>query len=107
MKQEDGIKICKKLHNVLSERGYYPALTGGLLYKDGDRKDCYIVIYRNRQQHEHFEMQDIESLLEIVGFSDFRYFGFVTKAHIDGFDVDLFNPESYGDSEYGNTEECL
>ena len=45
--QNDAITLCKILHEKLSVHGYYPALTGGLLYKDGPRKDIDIIIYRN------------------------------------------------------------
>lgn len=100
MKQLDGIEVCKAMYDAISESGYFPALTGGMLYKDGERKDCDIVIYRHRQKVDHFEMQEIEPLLKRVGFSDFKYFGFVTKAKYKGFDVDLFNPETIGDDTY-------
>lgn len=93
MKLEDGVDICRCMYLALNGHGYFPALTGGLLYKDGVRKDCDIVVYRHRQDIKHFEMVDIGPLLRSIGFSDFKYYGFVTKAKFKGFDVDLFNPE--------------
>ena len=100
VKLMDGVKLCKILHAELAEHGYFPALTGGLLYKNGERKDCDIVIYRHRQKVDHFEMFDIEQLLLNAGLSDLRYFGFVTKASFGNMSVDLFNPESVAGEMY-------
>lgn len=103
--QQKGIELCQILHKKLSLYGYFPALTGGLLYKEGDRKDIDIVIYRHRQNISDFEMHDIETALVDIGFAEIQYFGFVTKAKWQGISVDLFNPEAnenecrYGDGE--------
>ena len=100
--QQKGIELCQILHKKLLDCGFFPALTGGLLYKEGNRKDIDIVIYRHRQNVAEFEMSDIENHLVDIGFYDFRYFGFVTKVKWKGVDVDLFNPESKGhDDGYG------
>ena len=94
---EAGIELCKKLYSELSRIGYYPALTGGLLYKNGLRKDIDIVIYRNRQDHDDFEVQ-----LKNCGLKEIKSYGFVTKCKWNGINVDLFNPESksLNDEEY-------
>ncbi|AUR98070.1 hypothetical protein NVP1246O_63 [Vibrio phage 1.246.O._10N.261.54.E10] len=91
--QSDGITLCKIIHGKMSGAGFYPALTGGLLYKEGSRKDVDIVIYRNRQQ-EKFELEAIEKQLEECGLYEFQHFGFVSKAKWRGVTVDLFNPET-------------
>ena len=104
MKLEDGVDICRCIYHSLSGLGFFPALTGGLLYKDGDRKDCDIVIYRHRQDVAHFETIEIQEKLEAIGFYDFKHFGFVTKAKFKGFDVDILNPETVGGEEYGEQE---
>lgn len=104
MKQSTGIEICKALYDHLSPNGFFPALTGGLLYKDGERKDCDIVIFRHRQNVEQFEMEDINSLLESFWFTEIRHFGFVTKCKMGCYEIDLFNPESKNgtdDDSYG------
>ncbi len=101
----NGVDLCQRMYKKLSEYGYFPALTGGLLYKEGNRKDIDIVVFRHRQEVHRFEMRDIEHHLIDIGFYDFNYFGFVTKAKWMGFKVDLFNPETdesecdYGDGE--------
>ena len=91
--QNDGLELCRIIHEKLNGKGFYPALTGGLLYKEGSRKDIDVVIYRNRQQ-EKFEIEAIEKQLEDCGLYEFQHFGFVSKAKWRGVTVDLFNPET-------------
>tara|TARA_R110000782_G_scaffold10750_13_gene33303 strand:- start:1106 stop:1504 length:399 start_codon:yes stop_codon:yes gene_type:complete len=91
---EQGIELCKELYAELSTIGFFPALTGGSIYKEGNRKDIDIVIFRHRQMIEKFEMTDIFTNLENIGITDIRHFGFVTKCVWKGCDVDLFNPET-------------
>lgn len=100
VKADSGIELCKKLYEVMQGAGIYPALTGGCLYKDGNRKDIDVLLYRNRQQST-FEIEDLEFLLKRAGLTDFNHYGFVTKAKWNGITVDLFNPEtSRCDSDY-------
>lgn len=98
--QEAAIEICKEIYPKLSEAGFYPALTGGSLYKEGLRKDVDIIIYRNRQAAPQFEMTDIKDLLIELGFTDLEFFGFVTKSQYKGVSVDIFNPESTAGGDY-------
>ena len=100
MNLNDGVDVCRCIYHALSGHGFFPALTGGLLYKDGERKDCDIVIYRHRQNIERFETEQLQEKLESIGFSDFRHFGFVTKAKFKGFDIDIFNPETIDSDIY-------
>lgn len=88
------VEICKKIYETLSPLGFYPALTGGTLYKDGLRKDIDIVIFRNRQLIDKFEISHIQKPLESIGLYDFNHYGFVTKCKFGSFDIDLFNPET-------------
>lgn len=101
--QKDGVELCKKLYPILIKVGIFPSLTGGLLYKDGERKDIDILLYRHRQDVESFETADLCNLLSMAGVTVKEYFGFVTKAEWNGFEVDIFNPESklVFDEEYG------
>ena len=86
--------LCTDLYNVLEPHGYYPALTGGLLYKEGNRKDIDIIIYRNRQKVKSFETVDLTDLLMQANVKITNSFGFVTKAEWNGHVVDIFNPET-------------
>ena len=91
---EVAIELCVKIYNLLEPKGFYPALTGGLLYKQGNRKDIDIVLYRNRQKVECFETIDLVDELSSLGLNVVNSFGFVTKAEYKGFVVDIFNPET-------------
>lgn len=97
---ENAQKLCNILHEELGFL-YFPALTGGVLYKEGERKDIDIVIYRHRQNTSPFELEDIEGKLASAGLTEFKHFGFVTKAKWNGINIDLFNPETNSfDSDY-------
>lgn len=97
---EQAIQLCRKLYQELSP-DYYPALTGGTLYKDGARKDIDIVIYRNKDGAT-FEFDEIEDKLKNVGLTDFKHYGYVTKCRYGGLSVDLMNPETDVDIDYGD-----
>ena len=90
--QKDGIELCKLIHENV--KGAFPALTGGLLYKDGERKDIDIVLYRHRQDCDPVETTEFEAVLSSIGIKIIQCYGFVTKAKWNGFDVDIFNPET-------------
>ena len=105
-----GIALCKILYENLKGLGIFPALTGGLLYKEGMRKDIDIVLFRHRQDVKSFETNqyDIKSALSKSGVEITGFYGFVTKALWNGIVVDLFNPETQvflDDSEYGECEQ--
>lgn len=59
--------LARELEFVCIKHDCHVALTGGLLYKDGERKDADILIYRNRQS------QCIDT---IALFADFAKIGF-------------------------------
>ena len=44
--REMAVELCTLIQGVSPPFNAHPALTGGLLYKEGKRKDCDIVIYR-------------------------------------------------------------
>ena len=95
-------KFCKKLESVAPLHGFHVALTGGTLYKEGNRKDCDVIVYRIRDQ-DGPSTTDIEKLweafeeLEVTILKDF---GFVTKAQYNGLDVDFLFPECENNREY-------
>lgn len=51
-KQERAIKLARLVAGGCQIYGCHVALTGGCLYKDGDRKDCDLIFYRIRQVDE-------------------------------------------------------
>lgn len=46
--QQTAINLCKLVYDNVTDYHYFPALTGGTLYKDGERKDIDIVLYSRR-----------------------------------------------------------
>ena len=90
--QKDGIELCKLISENIKDA--FPALTGGLLYKEGERKDIDIVLYRHRQDIDPNETSEWESDLMRIGVDIIQCYGFVTKAKWKGFNVDIFNPET-------------
>ena len=100
---QDGIDLCRLIFDNARSAGYFPALTGGLLYKDGERKDIDIVLYRHRQKLSSFTNQDFIPSLLSLGVTIISTHGFVTKCEWKGFSIDIFNPESIDDdTEYGD-----
>jgi hypothetical protein len=59
---EQAIALCRLVEMVCPKFGCHVALTGGLLYKDGERKDCDLVFYRVRQ----IEKIDIAGLFKAL-----------------------------------------
>lgn len=47
--QQAAIALCRRIEAICPEYGFHVALTGGCLYKEGDRKDMDILFYRIRQ----------------------------------------------------------
>jgi len=96
--QEVAFELCKKLYKKLSPE-VYPALTGGTLYKDGDRKDIDIVLYFNRDSGP-METEDLKKKLNAVGLRGLQFkTGFVAKAKYKGYSIDLLNPETDLDAD--------
>lgn len=88
----EAIEICRQVEAVCPPFGFHVALTGGTLYKDGERKDLDLLFYSIRQNDD----PDRDGLLEAlgaVGFSDIVEFGWMNKATVAGKPVDIFFPE--------------
>ena len=99
--RDDAIAMCQQLEAVVPACGAHVALTGGCLFKDGDRKDLDVVIYRIRQDDRIDGPKLMEALVEL---------GFVLKigapscwlmkAEHNGRKVDFLFPENEG-GDYG------
>ena len=48
----DSVRVCVLLESIAPSFGCHIALTGGTLYKPGERKDMDILFYRIRQVSE-------------------------------------------------------
>ena len=95
--QAEAIELCRQIEAIAPDYGAHVALTGGLLYKDGARKDADILFYRIRQ----VEAIDVEGLMEELGdkagICALTDFGWCYKASYLGKPIDFFFPEREGD----------
>lgn len=106
--QQEAIELCTRIEAICPNHGCHVALTGGLLYKDGERKDCDLVLYRIRQVAE-IDFEGLKTSLAEIGFTDFEPHGYwLTKAKYQGKTVDFFRPESQStpkDDDYNKNKE--
>lgn len=97
--QSKAIELCRKIESICPPFGCHVALTGGTLYKDGERKDCDLVFYRIRQV-EQIDYDGLFVALSEIGFEKVCGFGFCHKAIYDGENVDCLFPEESGGEKY-------
>lgn len=91
--RDEAFALCAAIHTLTEQCGCYVALTGGLLYKDGPRKDLDLVFYRIRQV-EGIDKKLLFVLLdESLGIKAVKGFGFCHKALLDGKTIDMLFPE--------------
>lgn len=90
--QPEALELCVELEKWCPEYGCHVALTGGLLYKQGPRKDCDVLFYRIRQR-KNIDMEGLWNALSAVGFQKVSGFGWCYKATWRGKSVDCFFPE--------------
>lgn len=94
--QEDALRLCREIEAICPEFGCHVALTGGLLYKDGPRKDADILFYRIRQEPE-INIDGLMSALEPIGIKAGEDFGWCFKASYQGKPIDFFFPDRDGE----------
>jgi hypothetical protein len=103
--QAEAIELCRKIEAVCPRFGCHVALTGGLLYKEGQRKDCDILFYRIRQR-ETIDTDGLKVALESIGMADWDGFGWCVKATYRGKTIDIFFPEEDTGPEYLSEGQC-
>jgi len=97
--QEQAIDICRHIENICPTYGCHVALTGGTLYKDGERKDLDILFYRIRQV-EQIDIDGLFTALSKIGIYKRSGFGWCYKASFMAEkNIDCFFPEEQ-DGEY-------
>lgn len=101
--REEAIRLCGLVEAICPAYGCHVALTGGCLYKDGDRKDCDILFYRIRQVEVINVDGLFEALRETISLEKVSGCGWVHKAKWNDLNVDCFFPESDG-GEYSARE---
>lgn len=98
--REQAIELCTQIESLCPRAGCHVALTGGVLYKKGHRKDLDLLFYRIRQQTE-IDMTRLWSLLMNIGMEKKSGFGWVYKCTYQDKPIDCFFPEEEeGDDEY-------
>lgn len=105
--REEAIELCKKIETVLPLYGAHIGLTGGVLYKEGPRKDLDLIIYRIRQE-DRIDFTGVLGELDMLGVQHVSSHGFVTKFEYKGKSIDILNPEYSGLAFYpgGGGEPC-
>lgn len=103
--QAEAISLCRRIENLVPLAGCHVALTGGTLYKEGERKDLDLLFYRIRQQPE-INIDLLWQLLERgCGIRKLSGFGWCYKAEDEeGRKIDCFFPEEQG-GEYVSPDE--
>lgn len=91
----EAVELCGKIEAICPKFGCHVALTGGVLYKEGPRKDLDLLFYRIRdwKQIDHegmFKALEIEEVFLTGGF------GWCYKGEYHGKKIDLFFPEEKG-----------
>lgn len=92
-RRHEAIELCERLHKIAPMFGIHVGLTGGCLYKDHERKDCDILLYRIRQSEMSLEnfFTCLEVAFKIKVTNDH---GFCVKAvDATGRDIDFLIPE--------------
>lgn len=99
----DALALCKVIRGIAPKYGCHVALTGGCLYKEGERKDIDLIIYRIRQV-EQIDHESLFLALEAIGIKKVSGSGWCHKAIYKGINIDLLFPEEVG-GEYEKEED--
>jgi len=101
------VELAQKIELIAPDFDMHVALTGGCLYKLGERKDADFLFYCKRGTHTDKEALEkrvcglLEALGTHLGFIMTGRYGWVQKAETaDGWPLDLFFPEDQEGSEY-------
>lgn len=100
--QAEAIDLASIFEQFAPNYGCHVALTGGCLYKRGERKDCDLVFYRIRQVEE-INIGGLFDALAKHGVELVGDYGFCKKCTWMGRTLDLLFPEFVG-GDYGDDE---
>ena len=90
--QQAAISLCRDIEAICPKFGCHVALTGGNLYKDGERKDADILFYRIRQVNA-IDIKGLFDALETIGVKKTSGWGWCHKAKFGDLKIDFFFPE--------------
>lgn len=112
------IELATKLEHFLIDNDYkmHVGLTGGVLYKEGVRKDIDLLVYNVlqsdiKEDNAFVMLQHFCQKTERTSFESF--YGFVTKITYKGHNIDILYPEFIGvgtypvDKETSNAQSVL
>lgn len=104
----EAVAVCKQIEAFAPQYGYHVGLTGGLLYKDGERKDLDIMLYQIRGVNPS-DLKPAELVRQLIiqcGWSKRADYGFVIKFWDDKMrSIDVLWPDE-GNGHY-NPEAAL
>lgn len=107
----EGVALCTAIHELPCQQfNCHPALTGGLLYKQGPRKDCDIVIYQRGDvdgKREPINWDGLWVALDGIGLCLVTDFGYVKKCTYHGKSVDVFDPTQEGGNYQSSDEPVI
>ena len=90
---DEAVTLCKRVELVCPVADCHVALTGGVLYKEGPRKDLDLLFYRVRQSAK-IDMDLLWPLLEKgANIKKVSGFGWCYKCTHNGKSIDCFFPE--------------
>ena len=102
---EEARVLIIELERLLPTVGCHIGLTGGVLYKEGIRKDLDLIVYRIRDYGKIINA-DMVSVFEKCGVEIIRQYGWMYKARYKGKGIDILIPESTGKNDkYPSTQE--
>ena len=91
----DAVELCKLIERICPKFGCHVALTGGTLYKEGERKDLDLVFYRIRQEPK-IDIDGLWQALALIDVIRHKGGGWIHKATYFGKNIDMFFPEEQG-----------
>lgn len=89
----DAVKLITEIEALAPECGCHVALTGGVLYKSGPRKDLDIMLYQIRQA-ECIDWPKLRRRLEKIGIMFGGEYGWVVKATYQNRNIDFLFPNN-------------
>ncbi len=101
----DAIELIVKIEEIAPLYGCHVALTGGVLYKVGERKDLDILFYRIRQV-DKINTEGLMIALESLGLVKPVGSGWIYKSTFNNKGIDIFFPEEDGDEIYLSGEQA-
>ncbi len=103
--QPEAIALACLVESVAPSFGCHVALSGGCLYKEGERKDVDLILYRIRQAAD-IDILGLFEALRQYGIFMTKDHGFCVKAQQNGRSIDFLFPDRDPDcGDYPENEE--